>query len=51
MTTERYYILGTQEEKLERLGLQHRVWRAVTLDRWRRNHCLTTRNQTRRRMT
>ncbi len=26
-TTDRDYVLGTHDEELERLGLQHRVWR------------------------
>jgi SAM-dependent methyltransferase len=30
------YVLGTNDEELERLGLQHRVWRPVVLDCWRR---------------
>lgn len=30
------YVLGTQDEELERLGLQHRVWRPAVLDAWRR---------------
>lgn len=34
MTTERDYVLGTHEEELARLGLQHRVWRPVVLDCW-----------------
>jgi len=36
MTTERDYVLGTHEEELARLGLQHRVWRPVVLDCWQR---------------
>jgi SAM-dependent methyltransferase len=36
MAKERDYVLGTHEEELARLGLQHRVWRAVTLDCWQR---------------
>jgi SAM-dependent methyltransferase len=36
MKGERDYILGTHDEEIERLGLQHRVWRARTLDSWRR---------------
>ena len=35
-TIERDYILGTHDEELRRLGLQHRVWRAYALDAWRR---------------
>jgi SAM-dependent methyltransferase len=30
------YVLGTNEEEIERLGLQHRVWRPTTLESWRR---------------
>ena len=33
---ERDYLLGTHDEELERLGLQHRVWRPRVLDAWRR---------------
>ena len=36
MTAERDYVLGTHEEELARLGLQHRVWRPVVLDCWQR---------------
>ena len=36
MTQERDYILGTHEEELERLGLQHRVWRPHVLECWAR---------------
>lgn len=34
--TESDYVLGTNEEETERLGLQHRVWRPTTLECWRR---------------
>lgn len=34
--TERDYVLGTHDEEIERLALQHRVWRARALDAWRR---------------
>ena len=34
-TIERDYVLGTHDEEVERLGLQHQVWRARTLDAWR----------------
>jgi len=34
--TERNYILGTHDAEIERLGLQHRVWRPRMLDAWRR---------------
>lgn len=30
------YVLGTNDEELARLGLQHRVWRSRALDGWRR---------------
>ena len=33
---ERDYVLGTHDEEIERLGLQHRVWRSRVLDSWRR---------------
>jgi SAM-dependent methyltransferase len=36
MAAERDYLLGTHEEELARLGLQHRVWRPVALDCWQR---------------
>jgi SAM-dependent methyltransferase len=36
MGAERDYVLGTHEEELARLGLQHRVWRPVVLDCWQR---------------
>jgi SAM-dependent methyltransferase len=36
MTTERDYVLGTHDEELARLGLQHRVWRPIVLDCWQR---------------
>ena len=36
MTTDRDYVLGTHDEELARLGLQHRVWRPVVLDCWQR---------------
>ena len=35
-TADRDYLLGTHEEELVRLGLQHRVWRPTVLDCWRR---------------
>jgi SAM-dependent methyltransferase len=42
---EREYVLGTHEEEIERLGLQHRVWRQHVRDAWRRagierGHCV-----------
>lgn len=33
---EKDYVLGTHDEEIERLGLQHRVWRPRALDAWRR---------------
>lgn len=33
-TKERDYVLGTHEDELERLGVQHRAWRDVVLDCW-----------------
>ncbi|HKY31028.1 MAG TPA: methyltransferase domain-containing protein [Candidatus Polarisedimenticolia bacterium] len=33
---EKDYVLGTHDEEIERLGLQHRVWRPRVLDAWRR---------------
>ena len=35
-TGERDYILGTHDDEVVRLGLQHRVWRPVVLDLWQR---------------
>jgi SAM-dependent methyltransferase len=34
MAKERDYVLGTHEEELARLGLQHRIWRRVALECW-----------------
>ena len=34
--SEADYVLGTHDEEVARLGLQHRVWRPVTSDCWRR---------------
>lgn len=36
MATEQDYVLGTHDEELTRLGLQHDVWRPVVLDCWQR---------------
>ena len=36
MTDDRDYVLGTHDDEVERLGLQHRVWRPRALDAWRR---------------
>ena len=34
-TKERDYVLGTHEEELARLGVQHRAWRPVVLECWK----------------
>ncbi|MEP6603776.1 MAG: class I SAM-dependent methyltransferase [Spartobacteria bacterium] len=34
MAADRDYILGTHDEEIARLGLQHRVWRSVALECW-----------------
>ena len=36
MSSERDYVLGTHDEEIERLGLQHRVWLSRASDAWRR---------------
>lgn len=36
--TDDEYFLGTHDLEIERLGLQHRVWRARMLEAWRRAH-------------
>lgn len=36
MAQERDYVLGTHDDEIHRLGLQHRVWRPRVLDAWRR---------------
>jgi SAM-dependent methyltransferase len=35
-TPDRDYVLGTHDEEIERLGLQHRVWRPRALAAWAR---------------
>lgn len=35
MSGERDYVLGTHDEEIERLGLQHRVWRPRASEAWR----------------
>jgi ubiquinone/menaquinone biosynthesis C-methylase UbiE len=35
MSEERSYVIGTHDAEIERLGVQHRVWRASVLDFWR----------------
>jgi SAM-dependent methyltransferase len=36
MAQEKDYVLGTHDEEIERLGLQHRVWRPKASDAWQR---------------
>ena len=36
MNDEQEYVLGTHDEEIARLGLQHRVWRPRALDAWMR---------------
>ena len=36
MANEKDYVLGTHDEEVARLGLQHRVWRPTASDCWRR---------------
>ncbi len=36
MNQDKDYVLGTHDDELSRLGLQHRVWRPRALDVWRR---------------
>jgi SAM-dependent methyltransferase len=36
MTTDKDYVLGTHDEEITRLGLQHRVWLPRASDAWRR---------------
>src|SRR4029434_9417082 len=36
MSAELDYVLGTHEEEISRLGLQHRIWRPVVLDCWQK---------------
>ncbi len=36
MNKEKEYVLGTHDDEIARLGLQHRVWRPRALDAWRR---------------
>jgi SAM-dependent methyltransferase len=35
-STDRDYVLGTHDEEVDRLGLQHRVWRPTVLACWQR---------------
>ena len=34
MSEEKSYVIGTHDAEIARLGVQHRVWRASTLDLW-----------------
>src|SRR5262245_14213149 len=36
MATERDYVLGTHDEEIDRLALQHSVWRSRATAAWRR---------------
>jgi ubiquinone/menaquinone biosynthesis C-methylase UbiE len=36
MSNERDYVLGTHDDEIQRLGLQHRVWLPRATDAWRR---------------
>jgi ubiquinone/menaquinone biosynthesis C-methylase UbiE len=36
-STERSYVLGTDDDEIARLGLQHAVWRPRVLDAWHNN--------------
>ena len=36
ISPDRDYVLGTHDDEVARLGLQHRVWRPRALDAWRR---------------
>ena len=33
--SEKSYVIGTHDAEIERLGVQHRVWRSSVLDLWR----------------
>lgn len=35
MSEEKNYVIGTHDAEIERLGVQHRVWRASVLEFWR----------------
>src|SRR5258708_7220530 len=34
--TDKDYVLGTHDKEISRLGLQHRVWRPIVLECWRK---------------
>ena len=35
MSEEKSYVIGTHDAEIERLGVQHRVWRSSVLELWR----------------
>jgi len=35
MSEDKSYVIGTHDAEIERLGVQHRVWRSSVLDFWR----------------
>ncbi len=35
MSEEKSYVIGTHDAEIDRLGVQHRVWRSSVLDLWR----------------
>ena len=35
MASSKDYVLGTHDEEIERLGLQHRVWQQRAFEGWR----------------
>ena len=41
MSKENEYVLGTHDEEIARLGLQHRVWRPPAVDAWMRGGITT----------
>ena len=41
MSEEKSYVIGTHDAEVERLGVQHRVWRASVLDFWRQGGITT----------
>jgi ubiquinone/menaquinone biosynthesis C-methylase UbiE len=41
MSEEKSYVIGTHDAEIERLGVQHRVWRPSVLDLWERGGITT----------
>jgi len=41
MSQEKSYVIGTHDAEIERLGVQHRVWRESALDLWRQGGITT----------